>query len=124
MPAAPPLPPRSAQSEESNLSEMAQQLEAALRRPIKPEPVPSPPLPGPRFTSATAPLPTRPARPIPLHEVAPPPAPPAAAREPAAPAFLKERVPDLSKRDFFTAPAFASIEEEMASLLGRSNGKM
>jgi flagellar protein FliO/FliZ len=33
---APPLPSRPAQSEESNLSEMAQRLEAALRRPIKP----------------------------------------------------------------------------------------
>ena len=42
-----------AQSEESNLAEMAQRLEAALRRPIKPvEPVPTPPPPGPRFTSA------------------------------------------------------------------------
>jgi flagellar protein FliO/FliZ len=41
MPAAPMLPPRAAQSEESNLAEMAQRLEAALRRPIKPvEPVP------------------------------------------------------------------------------------
>jgi flagellar protein FliO/FliZ len=43
MPAA-PLPPQSA---ESNLAEMAQRLEAALRRPIKPvEPVPSSPPPG------------------------------------------------------------------------------
>jgi flagellar protein FliO/FliZ len=41
---AAPLPPQSA---ESNLAEMAQRLEAALRRPIKPvEPVPSPPPPG------------------------------------------------------------------------------
>jgi flagellar protein FliO/FliZ len=40
---APPLPSRPAQSEESNLSEMAQRLEAALRRPIKPvEQVPPP----------------------------------------------------------------------------------
>jgi hypothetical protein len=43
---APPLPSRPAQSEESNLSEMAQRLEAALRRPIKPvEQVPPPPGP-------------------------------------------------------------------------------
>jgi flagellar protein FliO/FliZ len=127
MPAAPPLPPRAAQNEESNLAEMAQRLEAALRRPIKPvEPVPSPP-PGPRFTSAPAPLPTPPARPVPLREVATPPAPPASAREPAAPAFPKEPAPelkvvpaDLSARP---TPAFTSIEEEMASLLGRSTGK-
>jgi flagellar protein FliO/FliZ len=38
---APRLPQRAAQDEESNLAEMAQRLEAALRRPIKPvEPVP------------------------------------------------------------------------------------
>jgi hypothetical protein len=38
---APRLPQRAAQDEESNLTEMAQRLEAALRRPIKPvEPVP------------------------------------------------------------------------------------
>jgi flagellar protein FliO/FliZ len=128
MPAAPPLPPRPAQSEESNLAEMAQRLEAALRRPIKPvEPVPAPPPPGPRFTSAPAPLPTPPARPAPLREVASPPAPPAAAREPAAPAFPREPMPepkvvpaDMSARP---TPAFTSIEEEMASLLGRSTGK-
>ena len=113
MPAAPPLPPRAAQSEESNLAEMAQRLEAALRCPIKPvEP---------------APLPTPPARPVPLREVTPPPAPPAAAREPAAPAFPKEPVPDLkvvpASKSTRPTPAFTSIEEEMASLLGRSTGK-
>ena len=125
MPAAPMLPPRAAQSEESNLAEMAQRLEAALRRPIKPvEPVPSPPPPGPRFTSAPAPLPTPPARPAPLREVAPPPAPPATAREPA---FPKEPVPELkvvpADMSARPTPAFTSIEEEMASLLGRSTGK-
>jgi flagellar protein FliO/FliZ len=128
MPAAPPLPPRPAQSEESNLAEMAQRLEAALRRPIKPvEPVPSPPPPGPRFTSAPAPLPTPPARPAPLREVAPPPGPPATAREPAAPAFPREPVPELkvvpADMSARPTPAFTSIEEEMASLLGRSTGK-
>jgi flagellar protein FliO/FliZ len=128
MPAAPPLPPRPAQSEESNLAEMAQRLEAALRRPIKPvEPVLAPPPPGPRFTSAPAPLPTPPARPAPLREVAPPPAPPATAREPAAPAFPREPVPELkvvpADMKARPTPAFTSIEEEMASLLGRSTGK-
>ena len=124
MPAAPALPPRAPQNEESNLAEMAQRLEAALRRPIKPvEPVPSPPPPGPRFTSAPAPLPTP--RPVPLREV--PPAPPATAREPAAPAFPKEPVPELkvvpADMSARPTPAFTSIEEEMASLLGRSTGK-
>jgi flagellar protein FliO/FliZ len=128
MPAAPPLPPRAAQSEESNLAEMAQRLEAALRRPIKPvEPVPSPPPPGPRFTSAPAPLPTPPARTAQLREVATPPEPPATAREPAAPAFPKEPMPELkvvpADKSTRSTPAFTSIEEEMASLLGRSTGK-
>jgi flagellar protein FliO/FliZ len=125
MPAAPPLPPRPAQSEESNLAEMAQRLEAALRRPIKPvEPVPSPPPPGPRFTSEPAPLemPPRPPR-----EFAPPPPPPATAREPVAPAFPREPAPELkvvpADMSARPAPAFTSIEEEMASLLGRSTGK-
>ena len=85
MPAAPPLPSRPAQSEESNLTEMAQWLEAALRRPIKPvEPVP----------------------------------PPGLAKEPAP--ELKVVPADQRARP---APAFTSIEEEMASLLGRSTGK-
>jgi len=124
MPAAPPLQSRPAQSEESNLAEMAQRLESALRRPIKPvEPVPTPPPPGPRFTSAPAPLPAPSARPA-LREVA---TPPASAREPAAPAFPKEPVPELkvvpADKHARPAPAFTSIEEEMASLLGRSTGK-
>jgi flagellar protein FliO/FliZ len=121
MPAAPPLPQRVAQNEESNLAEMAQRLEAALRRPIKPvEPVPSPPPPGPRFTSAPAPLPTPPARPVPLREVPPVPT----AREPATPAFPKEPVPELKVVPADRPPpSFTSIEEEMASLLGRSTGK-
>jgi hypothetical protein len=131
MPTAPPLPPRPPQSEESNLAEMAQRLEAALRRPIKPvEPVPSPP-PAPRFTSEPAPL-AMPPRPAPSREFATPPAPPATAREPAAPAFPKETtVPELKvvptdstpRQPPAPTPAFTSIEEEMASLLGRSTGK-
>jgi flagellar protein FliO/FliZ len=131
MPTAPPLPPRPPQSEESNLAEMAQRLEAALRRPIKPvEPVPSPP-PAPRFTSEPAPL-AMPPRSAPSREFAAPPAPPATAREPAAPAFPKEAtVPDLKvvpadstpRPPPAPTPAFTSIEEEMASLLGRSTGK-
>jgi flagellar protein FliO/FliZ len=131
MPTAPPLPPRPPQSEESNLAEMAQRLEAALRRPIKPvEPVPSPP-PAPRFTSEPAPL-AMPPRPAPPREFATPPAPPATAREPAAPAFPKETtIPELKvvpadstvRQHPAATPAFTSIEEEMASLLGRSTGK-
>ena len=79
------VPSRPAQSEETNLTEMAQRLEAALRRPIKPvEPAPPPGLP----------------------------------KEPAP--ELKVVPADKRARP---APACTSIEEEMASLLGRSTGK-
>ncbi len=128
MPAAPPLPPRPAQSEESNLAEMAQRLEAALRRPIKPvEPVPSAP-PAPRFSSEPPPLAMPPRTPPPPPpEFAPPPAPPATAREPAPPSLPNEPIPEPAAVPADTvarpAPVFTSIEEEMASLLGRAPGR-
>jgi hypothetical protein len=111
---APPVPPP---------------FEPVFQIPPAPEPkrmpVASPPPPGPRFASAPAPLPTPPAHPSPLREVA---APPATAREPAVPPFSKERTPDLKVVAIEPAPPpgaeFSSIEEEMASLLGRSTGKM
>jgi hypothetical protein len=120
-----PPPSRPAQSEESNLAEMAHRLESALRRPIKPvEPVPAPP-PSHRFTSAPAPLEMPPRQP---RESNPPPMPPSLAREPAAPPFPKEPpelkvVPSDARPAPPPAPSFSSIEEEMASLLGRSTGK-
>jgi flagellar protein FliO/FliZ len=118
-----PPPSRPAQSEESNLAEMAHRLESALRRPIKPvEPVPPP---THRFTSAPAPLDTPPRQP---RELNPSPVPPAMAREPAPPPFPKEPpdlkvVPSDARPAPPAAPSFTSIEEEMASLLGRSTGK-
>jgi flagellar protein FliO/FliZ len=103
IPPAPRPPQRAAQDEESNLAEMAQRLQAALRRPIKPvEPVPWPAPPGSRFASAPAPLPTPPADPTPLRELA---APPATAREPT---------PDLKVVAIEPAPLPGPIEEEMA----------
>jgi flagellar protein FliO/FliZ len=142
MPAAPPLPPRPAQSEESNLAEMAQRLEAALRRPIKPvepvtsiqspSPLPSSPPPSPpaasRFTAEPPPLemPPRVAPPPTPVEFIPPPAPPGAARE-SIPPLPTGPIPELAPIPPDTnarpAPVFASIEEEMASLLSRSSGK-
>ncbi len=123
MPSAPPLPPRTAQSEESNLAEMAQRLEAALRRPIKPaEPVLAPPPPPSRFApeSPSAPEPSRAPSLPDFAAVAP-----AAIRDPEPPQIPKQPeltvVPaDSSARP---APVFTSIEEEMASLLGRAPGK-
>jgi flagellar biogenesis protein FliO len=55
MPAAPPLPPRATQSEESNLAEMAQRLEAALRRPAEPVAPPVAPETPPAGTSRSEP---------------------------------------------------------------------
>ena len=100
--------------------EMAQRLEAALRRPIRPvertappvphvaievpphEPIPPPPPPPPRLPEVTV-VPQPIAAPEPI---APPPAP----APPTAPGPRP-------------APVFTSIEEEMASLLGRAPGR-
>jgi flagellar biogenesis protein FliO len=89
-----PLPPSADQS----LAEMAQRLEAALRRPVAETAAPP----------AAAPEP--PPRPAPRNEpppivMAPPPPPPAPPPPPPAPA---------------PNSAFDSLEDEMASLLGRS----
>jgi hypothetical protein len=100
-PAAPPLPPPvpppapapSMSSADQNLAEMAQRLEAALRRPAEPsEPrVGAPPV-------APEPPPSRPAPRV-EPPAAPPVAPPAAATPPKT--------------------GFENLEDEMASLLGR-----
>jgi flagellar protein FliO/FliZ len=83
-------------SADQNLAEMAQRLEAALRRPAEPsEPrVGAPPV-------APEPPPSRPAPPAPRVEppTAPPVTPPAAATPPKT--------------------GFENLEDEMASLLGR-----
>jgi flagellar protein FliO/FliZ len=135
MPAAPPLPPRPAQSEESNLAEMAQRLEAALRRPIKPVEPPAPP--ASRFSSEPPPLAMPPRSPPPpppefAPPAFPPPAPPATAHEPVPPPLPREPLPKEPMPELTAVPAdigarptpvFTSIEEEMASLLGRSPGK-
>jgi len=114
-----PAPPN---TDEANLAEMAQRLEAALRRPVpagqdhkaqvaaqrapiysaeikRPEPkLPAEPRPEPRLAPEPRPEP-RPAAPV-VSQPAPQPKP--------APA----------------KPAFESLEQEMASLLGRpSSGK-
>jgi hypothetical protein len=120
-PAAPPLPPRNAQNDASNLTEMAQRLEAALRRPIRPVERAAPPMPHVAIE-------------VPPLEPAPPPAPqqpllelsvvpqPVAAPEPIAPPQPIPAPPPVvpSPRP---APVFTSIEEEMASLLGRAPGR-
>jgi hypothetical protein len=94
---APPQPvPAITATEEQNLADMAQRLESALQRPrpaAEPAPVAAPPV---RAVEAAA------AEPVPARPEPPPPKP---APKPA------------------TAAAFDSLEQEMASLLGRPPGK-
>jgi flagellar protein FliO/FliZ len=122
MPTAPPLPPRNGQNDASNLSEMAQRLEAALRRPIRPvERVAPPSVPHVAIE-------------VPPPEPVPPPAPsqpplelsvvqqPIVAPEPIAPPSPPTPAPPTAPSPR-PAPVFTSIEEEMASLLGRAPGR-
>jgi len=109
------VPPKPMQNDESNLAEMAQRLEAALRRPIKPvEPAPPPPVPV-RVPPQSAPAASPAARVAAYFD------PPATTRSAGGraqelpPAPVLKVVPAQEK-----AP---SLEEEMASLLGRSQGK-
>ena len=110
------VPPKPTQNDENNLAEMAQRLEAALRRPIKPvEPAPPPPPVPVRVPPQSAPA-TNPAARVAAYFD-----PPATTRSAAGraqelpPAPVLKVVPAQEK-----AP---SLEEEMASLLGRSQGK-
>jgi hypothetical protein len=114
-------PPRPSQTDENNLAEMAQRLEVALRRPTKPVDVPA----------------ASPARPVarvepfapPARQAAPAPSAPAAVSasgarvsQPAAP--VSDLRADARVRPVPETPApFESLEEEMASLLGRATGK-
>jgi hypothetical protein len=111
------VPPKPTQNDESNLAEMAQRLEAALRRPIKSvEPAPQP-------VPVRAPVPTAPAAPAanPATRVSAYFDPPAATGRSAA-ARVQEP-PPAPVLKVVPAPKPASLEEEMASLLGRSTGK-
>jgi flagellar protein FliO/FliZ len=95
--AAPPPAPPISEDEEQNLAEMAHRLESALQRPRQSgEPPAEPAVPAPRGGGepATAPVEPKPVR------AEPKPAPKTAPK-----------------------PAFDSLEQEMASLLGRPAGK-
>jgi flagellar biogenesis protein FliO len=106
----PPAPPPPMSPTDQNLAEMAQRLEAALRRPghaaeawptveARPASAPAPAV-APR-REGNGGTPPRPLRPAPKPEAKP------EAAKPAKPA----------------KPAFPNLEEEMASLLGRPPGK-
>jgi flagellar protein FliO/FliZ len=107
--------PRQSQADENNLAEMAQRLEAALRRPTQPvEPPPPPPPPAappPAARPAAAPT----SRAAAYFET-----PRAAAREPPPipPSELK-----ILSGPAKGEPPFESLEDEMAKMLGRTPGK-
>lgn len=112
-------PPRQLQSDENNLAEMAQRLEAALRRPTKPvDPATVPPAaarpsarPEPSVARKTA-----------QFEALNPPKGSTKSPEP-----LSSPPPDLKilsgKPKVEAQPPFESLEDEMAKMLGRSPGK-
>jgi flagellar protein FliO/FliZ len=134
-------PPRAAEAEQPvemrqspptadvNLADMAQRLEAALRRPARPaegrdagakgEPKPRPTAEPPRPPASAEPLPPAPsAQPLEGEGEPPPPAAESTpAPEPAKPADAAEPKPAPAKS------VFDSLEEEMANLLGRPPSK-
>ena len=130
-----PAEPAPTASADHNLSEMAQQLEAALRR--TPLPEGRPPVTDPMATQAHAPSAPTPPRPEPRVEpkfeskFEPRPEPRMEARpepkvEPRVePKFESKPEPKLEAKPG-TAPdksLYDNLEEEMASLLGRPSGK-
>jgi flagellar protein FliO/FliZ len=123
-PQPPPAPASVAAAEtkftspaDQNLAEMAQRLEAALRRPNKSDDV-RPPAAAPRAAPSGEETdePSAPPASLPASRAAVSPAPPTPARNDARPARGDARpAPQKSLYD--------SLEQEMASLLGRPNGK-
>jgi hypothetical protein len=147
---AQPAPARPSQSDENNLAEMAQRLEAALRRPTKPvePPPPAPPAPPVTPRAAARAEPTATSRVAAYFDSPVPPVstPPGRAQDRGqergqdrphesissaiaavvasggtSPAADVKTMPAQDKNG--SAPAFGSLEEEMASLLGRTPGK-
>jgi flagellar protein FliO/FliZ len=108
-------PPRAVQSEEKSLAEMAQRLEAALRRPPKPIEPPAPP-------PAAARSPARPESPPlrkPLLDALNASKANVRLPEPPSPPPDLKILPGKGKGE----PPPESLEDEMAKMLGRSPGK-
>lgn len=125
----PPRPAPAPPSADQNLADMAQRLEAALRRPTPSSASPAAPRPGMSQPPAPKPITEAP-------RVAPPITPPAAppkAPDSAAPVTDPDKSADApapapanaAKPDKPDKPddALGSLEEEMANLLGRPAGK-
>lgn len=145
MPTAPAPAPASQQGADQNLADMAQRLEAALRRPAPaaaatqaPRPAaPTPAVPKPAAEAPRAAPPVTPPAPQPAApaKAAPEVTPPSSAAAPEraseasakpapsptpAPAKVAAEKPEKSEKP---DDVFGSLEEEMANLLGRSTSK-
>lgn len=133
-PAPVPAPAASQQSADQNLADMAQRLEAALRRPAAPPPLAPRPAATPPGSKPAAEAP----RVAPSVSVTPPApsAAPAKAPDIPSPAAAPEKPKEAAATPKPIAPApvkpekadkpddmFGSLEEEMANLLGRPAGK-
>jgi flagellar protein FliO/FliZ len=121
-PAAPPPPapapaaePEFSTSADQNLAEMAQRLEAALRRPVKGDDARTA-QPAPR--GAPAPTATDDEE---FAAPPPPPARPAPSSDTARPARPETRAPRADAKPAPQKSLYDSLEQEMASLLGRPN---
>jgi hypothetical protein len=112
MPAPQPVDPATDQ----NLAEMAYRLEAALR---KPKSVPAPEPPDPRHTAAPRVAPSISEPPEEPDTAAPPLPPPRAVRAAAE----QPRSPRAEAKPAPSKTVYDSLEQEMASLLGRPAGK-
>jgi flagellar protein FliO/FliZ len=112
-----PPPHRQSQPDENNLAEMAQRLEAALRRPTKP--VEPPPLPPMAIRAAVRPEPSA-ARKAAYFEGLT--APKANVRSPDPFPSPPPELKVLPGKKAEPPDAFESLEDEMAKMLGRSPG--
>ncbi|MFZ5689946.1 MAG: flagellar biosynthetic protein FliO [Pseudomonadota bacterium] len=112
-----PAPAAAGNAADQNLADMASRLEAALRRPATPA--------SPAPAARAAPKPAGVAPPIapPMAPVVAPPAAQEPAAVPAAPAVAIEPDKKADEKPAKPDNIFGSIEEEMASLLGRPSGK-
>lgn len=122
-----PAPAASSAAADQNLADMASRLEAALRRPgaAAPAPAPRPAAPKPAAEASRVAPPVTPPAPPPV-TVAPPVAPPTAPEAPpiaAAPVVTIEADKPANKPAKQPDDVFGSLEEEMANLLGRPDGK-
>jgi flagellar protein FliO/FliZ len=134
-PPAPPAPPAAAaegqfnSSADQNLAEMAQRLEAALRRPPRTDdarPAQGTPQAAPQAAPKAAPEPepaeeTDEYTPAPAATFAPPAA--RAAAEAARPARGDAKPARIDAKPAMQKSLYDSLEQEMASLLGRPNTK-